>query len=689
RDIRNNSNAIIYLASSGDPAMTRANSNAIVSWIKSTSNAVVGLDARETALETTVRTDSNAFAYGIKNNSNAIVHIDGQLDTIMTDTTELGTRITNNSNAIIALGIIVRTDSNAFAYGIKNNSNAILMGSSELAVQNSNALLALTRNNSNALLYGIRNNSNAIIKLSGVAPATLPINNSNAIVSWIKQTSDTLNWLNTIVRTDSNAFAYGIKNNSNAILKGSSDLSINNSNAIIKLVTTVRTDSNAFAYGIKNNSNAILMGSSALAIHNSNAIVSWIKDTSNAVNWTSPLVSGNVYYNVTMNESIFINSDQIVNITNPAGVTIDGQGQTVIFNNSSGPQFIVQENVPVTLENITLANINQNTFNIHQGGQISIGANTTFEFTENVTFSTGTFNVSDSPDGTVCTFVSLSGNNVVTYNDEATLNLGDNTLRLENIELGSVTNIDYGSNNLIELATDASVDIDGEVRDPIGLNFKAIGENNALTLMKDNLTLSGLIAFGDTPESGLITFGDAAVNELAIRFVLENGIDPERVIAGELYPIVNFAGGPGIMLGGSPVNVARLVLENPYTILNLLDSNAFLIDENGQIFFTELELRENTVKQSSANILINGSRLDGDIDNSFIRAYSGNQNHKQSSTLKPTSKPKAKIQVQPKTAKVKIEKNKDLNTPKVTPKPNNTPKIQRQTSKTRHLKSSI
>ncbi len=453
----------------------------------------------------------------------------------------------------------------------------------------------------------------------------------------------------------------------------------NNSNAIVTLDRTVRTDSNAFAYGIKNNSNAIIFlssyGDPALTKANSNAIVSWIKGTSNAVNSTfnPPLVSGNIYNNIVMNETYILNSTQVVNITNPAGVVLDGNGQTIVFNNTFGPQFVVQENVPVTLQNITLQNINQNTFNIKSGGQVLIGPNTTFEFSQDVTFSSGTFNVLDSPDGTVFTLASLSGNNIITFNDQATLNLGDNTLRLEDVELGSILNIEYGSANLIELASNASVDVDGNVGDPIGLNFKAIGENNGLTLMLDNLTLSGLV-----------TFGDSAVNELAIRFVLENGLDPERVTAGEIYPIVNFTGGPGIMLGGSSINDARLILENPYTILNLLNSNAFLLDQNGQIFFTELELRENNIKQYSANVLIDGTRIIGhQIDSSFIRAYS---NHKQSNTSKPTSKPKAKIQIQPKTAKVKTEKSKVSDTQKVTSKPKSSPKNTKTNFKDKKLK---
>ena len=557
------------------------------------------------------------------------------VDDIVTYAEAPGELVYDNSNAIIKLDRDLRTDSNAFAYGIKNNSNT---------------LLALNRTTSNALLFGDRNNSNAIVTLD--------------------QT----------VRTDSNAFAYEIKNNSNAILVLQFDdlLTHQNSNAIVKLDQAVRTDSNAFAYGIKNNSNAIITlnnTAGTLSINNSNAIVSWIKGTSNAVNSTfnPPLVSGNIYNNIVMNETIILDSNQVVNITNTAGVVLDGNGQTIIFNNSSGPQFVVQENVSVILENITLGNINQDTFNIKPGGQLLIGPNTTFEFSENVTFSSGTFDIMDSPDGTVCTFVSLSGNNVVTFVDEAVLNLGNNTLRLEDIELGGVLNIDYGASNLIELATGASVDIDGDTGEAIGLNFKAIGQDNALTLMMDNLTLSGLI-----------TFGDAAVNELAIRFVLLDGLDPDRVAAGEIYPIVNFTGGPGIMLGGSPINDARLTIENPYTIFNLLDSNAFLLDQNGQIIFNELEIRENNIKQYSASVLVDGIRIIGhQIDPSFIRAYS---NHKPIATNKTTSKLKAKIQIQPKTAKVKVEKSNASDSSNVSSKVKNSTKNAKINFKDKKLK---
>jgi len=658
--VYDNSNAIIKLDRD-----LRTDSNAFAYGIKNNSNTLLALN----------RTTSNALLFGDRNNSNAIVLLDCKvrmnsnailyLNRTTSNALLFGDR--NNSNAIVKLDQTVRTDSNAFAYEIKNNSNAIVVLQFDdlLTHQNSNAIVKLdqtVRTDSNAFAYGIKNNSNAIVVLQ--FDDLLTHQNSNAIVK-----------LDQTVRTDSNAFAYGIKNNSNAIVVLQFDdlLTHQNSNAIVKLDQAVRTDSNAFAYGIKNNSNAIITlnnTTGTLSINNSNAIVK--------LSWTSPIVSGDVNNDVTMDKTLFLDSNQVVNITNTAGVILDGNGQTIIFNNSSGPQFVVQENVPVILENITLANINQDTFNIKPGGQLLIGPNTTFEFSENVTFSTGIFNVLDSPDGNVCTFVSLSGNNVVSFVDQAVLNLGDNTLRLEDVELGSVLNIDYGPNNLIELATGASVDIDGDTGEAIGLNFKAIGKANALTLMTDNLTLSGLI-----------TFGDSAVNELAIRFVLENGLDPDRVIAGEIYPIVNFTGGPGIMLGGSPINDARLIIENSYTIFNLLDSNAFLLDQNGQIVFNELELRENNIKQYSASVLIDGTRIIGhQIDPSFIRAYSGNQNNKQSNVSKPISKQKTKIQVQPKTTKVKekSEINKASDTQNVTSKVKNSTKNTKTNFKDKKLK---
>jgi len=157
-------------------------------------------------------------------------------------------------------------------------------------------LIKLSETDSNAFAYEIKNNSNAIVVLQ--FDDLLTHQNSNAIVK-----------LDQTVRTDSNAFAYGIKNNSNAIVVLQFDdlLTHQNSNAIVKLDQAVRTDSNAFAYGIKNNSNAIITlnnTTGTLSINNSNAIVK--------LSWTSPIVSGDVNTDVTMDKTLFLDSIKLL-----------------------------------------------------------------------------------------------------------------------------------------------------------------------------------------------------------------------------------------------------------------------------------------------------------------------------------------------------------------------------------------
>ena len=77
---------------------------------------------------------------------------------------------------------------------------------------NSNALLYNQRTMSNAVSYGLRISSNTLLYLiDNVSDAILYL-----VVS-LKNNSDALVHLSDTVRTDSNAFASGIQNNSNAI----------------------------------------------------------------------------------------------------------------------------------------------------------------------------------------------------------------------------------------------------------------------------------------------------------------------------------------------------------------------------------------------------------------------------------------------------------------------------------------
>ena len=151
-----------------------------------------------------------------------------------------------------------RTNSAALAYGLRITSNALLYGNRT----NSAALLYWARTTSNALLKGLRVNSNALLYNS---------------------------------RTTSSALLYGMRIMSNSLLYLVSNISDtilylvvtleNNSNAIANIDKNLRTDSHAFAYGIANNSSAIvaLSATSPLVYATSNALLYLHKVDSDAI----------------------------------------------------------------------------------------------------------------------------------------------------------------------------------------------------------------------------------------------------------------------------------------------------------------------------------------------------------------------------------------------------------------------
>jgi len=338
---RTNSNAIVKLST-----QVRTNSNANAYCCRVNSNAIIKLANSQGSNSGLIRTISNAMSYGIKNNSNALLYC---CRTSSNAIVRLSTQVRTNSNAALAAGRttsnaivnlskIVRTNSNAFAYGIKNNSNAII-GLTKCCKNNSNAIIKVStdlknlsafvelltigtssnvlsllnlvlgismsvqelQTDVNALTVLVNQNSNAIVTLSECClnNSQRITNNSNAIISLseccinnsqrITNNSNAIINLNNIVRVDSNAFAFGIKNVSNAQLYCCRTLSNaiaysnrTNSNAIININNIVRTDSNAFAFGIKNNSNAIINLNNQIRT-NSNANAYCCRVNSNAI----------------------------------------------------------------------------------------------------------------------------------------------------------------------------------------------------------------------------------------------------------------------------------------------------------------------------------------------------------------------------------------------------------------------
>ena len=162
----------------------------------------------------------------------------------------------------------------------------------------------LVLSNSNAINYGLKNNSNAIVKMQMIIRTT-----SHALLYCCKNTSHALIYG---LKNNSNALSYGIKNNSNAIMLHDRMIRTH-SNAF---VYCCKNTSNALSYGLKNNSNALIYGiknnSNAIMVHDlmirthSNALIYGIKNNSNAFVYCCKNTSNALIYGLKNNSNALV-----------------------------------------------------------------------------------------------------------------------------------------------------------------------------------------------------------------------------------------------------------------------------------------------------------------------------------------------------------------------------------------------
>jgi len=341
-DVRTNSNALLYCCRTTSNALlfvNRTNSNAIIKLgvdIRTTSNSLLfGDRVNSRALLYGDRINSNALLFGDRNNSNAIVTLNRNYRTdsnallaccrTTSNALLFGDRVNsrallfgdrNNSNAIMKLGVDVRTTSNSLLFGDRVNSNALLYGdrvnSNAIMVLNrnyrtdSNALLACCRTTSNALLFGDRVNSNAIAYISSLGVA-LSVNNSNAIMKLgvdVKSNSNALLFGDRII---SNAWLYWTTNNSNyyiELVKQNSDtlIYLNRANSATTLYLT-KNNSNALLYGDRINSDAIIKLDTDFRTH-SNALLFGDRNSSNTNLYLFRINSNALLYGFTTNSTM-------------------------------------------------------------------------------------------------------------------------------------------------------------------------------------------------------------------------------------------------------------------------------------------------------------------------------------------------------------------------------------------------
>jgi hypothetical protein len=324
------------------------------------------------------------------------------------------------------------------------------------------------------------------------------------------------------------------------------------------------------------------------------------------------LTAGPLTSDITLNRSCHIHPGQRIRISE--NLTIDGNGATLIFSHPDHSQFIIDPGKTLTLKNIELARLNESTFDLRVQqikldaieSQLNIAENVVFEMSENITFSQGIINlVNESANDANVFFVRGTGGKKVLsfilnkdayppkYNNhewdklpkdhldyKTILNLGQNTLALQNVEIREgLDNVSFSTGNIyvgaIGLVGEATINIgdpniafsehdkqNGQYEE-CDLVFITQGPNNKLMLKKNDLLFTGQILFADE--------GD---NTLHMDFVLTEkiGTNLERGI-----PVVNF--GNGCVKLTSYDGIGRLIFDDMVVRVNN-ESNGFVAWEN-------------------------------------------------------------------------------------------------------------
>jgi hypothetical protein len=329
-----------------------------------------------------------------------------------------------------------------------------------------------------------------------------------------------------------------------------------------------------------------------------------------------------VTQDVTLDKPIFIVPERRIKIAN--NVTLDGQGTTIEFSRlgyyesgvKKGAQFVVDSGKTVTLKNICLSGITNNTFDI--AGTVKIGENVIFELADDALLSKGSIILDGSE--TVFVMRGFAGKKKMIFTSNLGFNLGKSSLLLQNIELidnqGSHITYTDGTLSSIALGGNSTFDV-YSANSNLNFNIEDIG--NKLVFFGNNLTYSKSIVFD----------GISAINELSMYVA---GAD-STITAAEDGSIVssgnvtlNLSGDPGIYLIGDG-NVSVLEFLNYDITVNNKNSNAFYIDDGndgGAVLIGNTVRTDPSgfdIKKVGTNTSVDLKYAFADFDSSFTRSF--------------------------------------------------------------------
>lgn len=296
-------------------------------------------------------------------------------------------------------------------------------------------------------------------------------------------------------------------------------------------------------------------------------------------------------------------------------IVIDGGHGTIAFDGLGSSDvgfsqslFTVADGMTVRLQNVTLSNITQQTFNFGTGSILELGENVLLEFGDDTALNAGLLKIV-SHDGVTPNVVQMRGINgkkilqlsPADVYQSAALDLNNNSILLQNLEMIGTRFIEMnGDRASIALAGDAVIDVSTSN----AFNIDVEGSGNVLALSQDGLTLSGALRFN----------GFSAENSLAIKFVLSSPVGAKTVSTvdpqGNLSyinvkkgnPLVIFDGNIGVYLSNED-RQAKIIFEDPsVSIVNglNLNTNGFVLGKGSLLIADELEVLGHPLKQTSA-----------------------------------------------------------------------------------------
>lgn len=331
---------------------------------------------------------------------------------------------------------------------------------------------------------------------------------------------------------------------------------------------------------IVNNSNAIV-NTYDLAVGNSYFLLAIAEKVE-----PFPLVGLN-FTDTIIDRSAHLDPSEIITIMET--LSVDGNGSMVVFSNPDDPQLVIKAGKTLTLKDMNLQNVHQNTIMFEKCAKIKIEGHVIIGLTEDVIFNDAQFEIEE---GATLTFYGIGGIRRLGFNSagcchkaerdknrrefetKRSLNIKRNRLSLKNIEIIDSEDVGNYPGGVIELCGTTIINFTKNS----DLEFLVKGIDNIFRMRDNKLTLNGKVNFGNN-----------AHNKLNIIHKMPEGITES--------PIVYF--GDNFLYLTSALGIAELIFDDDIVRVVNQGLNSFVVGKNSFLGGSQLQIWNNPIRQLS------------------------------------------------------------------------------------------